>query len=176
MKRLLVFLALAAVLLGLAACQTAATSKTKKTTGEGEMFEVKAEFTPFYRTGPQQRGGPDLSLKRNRLVKMLKRGFGFSQVEVDDGTTGYVATEDLRPSAEEGFTSPDPGLFGLSADPIQSSAIVERYSVGEEPGAPGLQLQTNGPPSTLLFPPDAPLPVADPASAPAPSPSPSPAP
>jgi len=167
-------LAVAAVLLTLCGCET--TPKTGRTSGEGEMFEVKADYTAFYRHGPQQRGGPDLSLKRNRVVKMLKRSFGFSLVEIEDGTPGYVSTEDLRPSTSPGFGNPNDGLFGLLPDPIQSSAIVERYSTGQDPGDTGLQLQPGGIPGDLLLPPEPLLPALEaPPPIPGPTPGPTPA-
>ena len=169
-------LALALLVLGGAGCESTSGSAvaTRRGVGEGEMFEVKAEYTPFYRNGPQQRGGPDVSLTRHRLVKMLKRGFGYSLVELEDGTPGYVSTEDLRPSAASDFAGADSGLFGLAPEPLTSSAIVERYTIDPSRPEPGFQLQPNGTvPGESLLPPDAPLPgVPEPAPAASPSPTP----
>jgi len=87
------------------------------------FFVTKLEFTPFYTLGPQQASGPDLSLKKGERVKLVKRGFGFSQVEIEDGRVGYVATEALEaaPAAvPEETESPAP----------RSSAITRVYSSG----------------------------------------------
>lgn len=61
-----------------------------------DRYEVSARQTEFYKEGPAQAFGPDLALERGRQVTMVKREFGFSQVRLEDNTSGYVATEDLR--------------------------------------------------------------------------------
>lgn len=92
---------------------------------EAEDYEV-ATATPFYRLGPQQPSGPDLSLDEGRRVKMLKRSFGFSQVMLDNGWDGWVATEAIRPAPElPPFPEADAlrsSLVGLEDNP----AIVSR--------------------------------------------------
>ncbi len=86
---------------------------------------VKADFTPLYRTGPQQPNGPDQSLPKNTLVTLLKRGFGFSRVQLDNGVNGYVATEDLGPAPAELINPPKPTI---NSNIDNNSAIVEHYS------------------------------------------------
>lgn len=60
-----------------------------------DQFKVTSERTPFYNYGPQQPGGPSLSLERGTTLTLLKRGFGYSQVKLKDQQSGYVATEDI---------------------------------------------------------------------------------
>lgn len=62
-------------------------------------YQVSREYAPFYQDGPMQTRGPDLSLRLNDRVKLLKKDFtGFAIVEISDGRRGYVAFEDLAPA------------------------------------------------------------------------------
>jgi hypothetical protein len=61
-------------------------------------FLVSPASSEFYKYGPAQAFGADFALKRGDRVTMLRREFGFSQVRMEDGTTGYMATEDLKPA------------------------------------------------------------------------------
>lgn len=58
-------------------------------------FKVTGVAASFYKLGPQQPGGPDLGLKQGARLTLVKRGFGYSQVRLEDGTTGFVGTEDI---------------------------------------------------------------------------------
>lgn len=58
-------------------------------------YKVTAASTSFYRLGPQQPNGPDLALKQGSRVTLIRRGFGYSQVQLEDGTSGFVGTEDV---------------------------------------------------------------------------------
>lgn len=60
---------------------------------------VAAQFAPFYRFGPMQPGGPDLSLRAGDRLRLLRREVGFSFVKIPDGRTGYVANEAVKPAA-----------------------------------------------------------------------------
>lgn len=60
-----------------------------------DMFKVIVDRTPFYNYGPQQPGGPSLSLEKGTMLTVLKRGFGFSQVRLKDQQVGFVGNEDL---------------------------------------------------------------------------------
>ena len=88
-------------------------------------FVVKADFTPLYRTGPQQPNGPDQSLPKGTLVTLLQRSFGFSRVQLETGLNGYVATEDLEVAPPERLAPPQP-VFNENTR--NNSAIVEHYS------------------------------------------------
>ncbi len=87
-------------------------------------FVVRADFTPIYRSGPQQPTGPDQSLLKGTVVSMLKRSFGYSRVQLENGLNGYVATDDLELAKPDQIAPPAP--------PPQAgndTAIVEKYSV-----------------------------------------------
>ncbi len=74
-----------------------------------DQFKVAVERTPFYNYGPQQPGGPNLSLEKGALVKLIKRGFGYSQVQLKDQQTGYVATEDIAAMTPQELAAVDAG-------------------------------------------------------------------
>ncbi len=86
---------------------------------DDQYYVVSTEFTPFYTLGPQQASGPDLSLRQDDLVVLIKRSFGYSQVSIDDGRTGWLATSDIKPAPPE--------LLGPTLDELvelESTAIV----------------------------------------------------
>ncbi len=61
-------------------------------------YEVRVE-TPMYRYGPAQNFGPDMTLKQGQHVVLMRREYGYSRVMTDEGQSGYVATEDIVPTA-----------------------------------------------------------------------------
>jgi hypothetical protein len=63
-------------------------------------FLVQSDYSPFYSLGPGQERGPDVSLQRGERVKMLRREFGFSYVEIKGGRTGYIANEEIAPAPQ----------------------------------------------------------------------------
>lgn len=65
-------------------------------------FLVQSDYAPFYSLGPGQERGPDASLKRGERVRMLRREFGFSYVEIQDGRVGYIANEEILPAPKRG--------------------------------------------------------------------------
>lgn len=87
-------------------------------------YVVKADFTPLYRTGPQQPNGPDQSLPKDTLVTLLKKSFGFSRVQLENGLNGYVATEDLQVAPPERIAPPEAVVDNIE----NNSAIVQRFS------------------------------------------------
>ncbi len=120
-----------------------------------DLFKVYTDRAAFYANGPQQPGGPSLSLKRGDRVTLLKRGFGFSQVKLADQQVGYIGTEDLAKVTPEEYAAEQARL----APPIPASPLAGR-SFFRPGGVPRPQL----PPSI-----DADLPRAD---GPAPKPEP----
>ena len=62
-----------------------------------EYVTVKS-YSPFYRFGPMQGGGPDASLPINTRFKLLRQEMGYSLVQLDDTRTGYVANENMAPA------------------------------------------------------------------------------
>lgn len=61
-------------------------------------YIISSPKSEFYKYGPAQAFGPDLSLDRGQRVTMLQRQYGFSHVMLPDGTGGFVPTEDLSPA------------------------------------------------------------------------------
>jgi hypothetical protein len=59
-------------------------------------FTVKKK-TPFYKYGPAQAVGADFSLDSGTQLTVIKREVGYSRVMLDNGQSGYVATEMLGP-------------------------------------------------------------------------------
>jgi hypothetical protein len=64
-------------------------------------YVVVAQKASFYKYGPAQSFGPDLQLPKGQKLTKLDHSYGFSHVVTDDGTTGYVANEDIRPAPPE---------------------------------------------------------------------------
>lgn len=56
---------------------------------------VVNDYASFYRLGPQQAGGADRSLRKDERVMRLRKEFGYSRVQLEDGQVGYMANEDL---------------------------------------------------------------------------------
>jgi hypothetical protein len=63
-------------------------------------FLVQSDYAPFYSLGPGQGRGPDASLQRGERVKMLRREFGCSYVEIKGGRAGYIANEEIAPAPQ----------------------------------------------------------------------------
>ena len=119
-------------------------------------YKVTADSTGFYHYGPEQPNGPDLSLKKDTEVTLVKHGFGYSEVTTPDGQTGYVGSEDITQMTAEDIAAANAAQDQLAQAATQkrSSAIVGEYTIPPEAGN------------------DAQLPVAD--SSPTPKPTPTP--
>jgi hypothetical protein len=61
-------------------------------------YSVAANQTPFYHYGPQQGNGPDSQLPKDSIMKVIRPSFGYVKVQLQDGESGYVASEDIRPA------------------------------------------------------------------------------
>jgi hypothetical protein len=91
-------LPLATVALLAAGC--ASSAKPKALSGTTEVwYSVAANQTSFYHYGPQQGNGPDAQLPRDSIMKIIRPSFGYVKVQLQDGVSGYVANEDIRPAA-----------------------------------------------------------------------------
>ncbi len=84
------FLPAAAAILLVAGCTSSITQGTI-----GDWYAVTTPETPFYRYGPQQGNGPDSQLPRDSIMKIIRPSFGFVKVKLQDGESGYVASEDI---------------------------------------------------------------------------------
>ena len=65
----------------------------------GGWYAVTASETPFYRYGPLQGSGPDITLPHDSIMKVIRPSFGYVKVRLQDGQNGYVANEDIGPAA-----------------------------------------------------------------------------
>ena len=91
-----------------------------------DKFVVSKKAAQFYKYGPAQAFGPDFNLSEGQKVTMLQRQFGYSRIMLEDGTSGYVATEDLTPAPPEPVARPTPKArwargSGASSKPRQST-------------------------------------------------------
>lgn len=73
-----------------------------------DKFVVSVKAAQFYKYGPAQAFGPDFNLTQGQKVTMLQRQFGYSRIMLQDGTSGYVATEELTPAPPEPPPRPTP--------------------------------------------------------------------
>ena len=104
--------------------------------GSEVPYRVSADTTGFFHYGPQQASGPDLSLKKDTRLAMLKRGFGYSQVRTSDGQVGYVGTSDITPVSAEELASERAQMAAAQTASTgrRNPAIVGEYSIPPEAG------------------------------------------
>jgi len=105
----------ACVLLCLAAagCETVPLEPSPDFVGD---TVIANDYAQFFRLGPQQAGGADLSLRTGERVMLQRKEFGYSRVQLEDGQIGYMANEDLQPAPPEPRRK-----FGLREKPGRSS-------------------------------------------------------
>ncbi|MFZ4681219.1 MAG: hypothetical protein ACOYMS_01855 [Terrimicrobiaceae bacterium] len=96
---------LALLTLGLFSCTTA-----EVYTPENSPEYMTVKYTPLYRRGPQQPGDPDM-LEQQTLVRLVTKEYGFSRVQLADGRSGYVATDDIRLAPPSGRAVGERELF-----------------------------------------------------------------
>ena len=71
-----------------------------------DRFAVTLPHTPFYKYGPAQAQGADLSLRKGVVVTLIKRSSGFSRVRIPEGEEGYIANDRLAPAPPEPVVAP----------------------------------------------------------------------
>ncbi len=93
-----------------AGCQTG----SQPVSADANAYQVSAKTTGFYRFGPAQGTGADLSLTAGQRLALLARSGGYSRVRLETGDTGYVASEDiaLAPPPEPTPTPAPPSAGG----------------------------------------------------------------
>jgi len=99
----------AAAVLGLvllAGCETVPMEPSPNFTGD---MVVASDYAQFFRLGPQQAGGADLSLRTGERVMLQRKEFGYSRVQLENGLVGYMANEDITPAPPEIKPKPTPG-------------------------------------------------------------------
>lgn len=98
LSRFLQSLVLMITLAAFTACQT-------NDVPSGSHYLVATAKAPFYKFGPAQSFGPDFVLNEGAKVTMLEHSFGFSRVMTEDGTAGFMSTDDLKPAPTNYTTS-----------------------------------------------------------------------
>jgi hypothetical protein len=100
------------------------------------LYKVAVEATPFFRYGPQQPTGPDLSLKRDTRLALIKRSFGYSQVRTPENQTGYVATDEIVPISPEELAAEQQQRMALMAPPgaKKKPGAMSSYTIPPEAG------------------------------------------
>lgn len=131
--------------LALAGCATKAFSPE-----EAPEYVITKNFSPFYRMGPMQPGGPDGSLPLDTRVKMMSQEMGFSRVQLEDMRTGYVANENIAPAPPKPreVVSVDSGDAGSSSGRKKRGARYNGPQVNDTP------LPDPGPPPDLNIAPE----------------------
>jgi hypothetical protein len=109
----------------LAGCETA-------TGVSGGRAMVAVPTTAFYKYGPAQTFGPDFLLKQDTKVTVLKRDWAFTRVMTDEGTAGYIASEDLKAAPPE----PPPSTSSPGGVRTSSRGKPRRSNVDSTPGSP----------------------------------------
>ena len=145
------FLTFVAAALLAAGC--ASSDKPKAvSSGSDNWYAVAANQTPFYRYGPQQGSGPDTQLPHDSIMKVIRPSFGYVKVKVQDGESGYVAGEDIRPATAT--------LVAEKLAPPPEPVPATIASQGDH-GEPGEQFGLNSDDPRLIAPPE-PLPEPTP--------------
>ncbi|MEI9897660.1 MAG: hypothetical protein WDN28_28320 [Chthoniobacter sp.] len=80
-------------------CLTVFTACETNDVPSGSHYLVATSKAPFYKFGPAQSFGPDFVLNEGAKVTMLEHSFGFSRVMTEDGTAGFMSTEDQARAA-----------------------------------------------------------------------------
>ena len=113
------------------------------TVDPANRWKVTANSASFYKLGPQQPGGPDLGLKQGTRVTLTRRSFGFSQVQLEDGTAGFIGTEDItRLTPEE--------IAAEAKPPVILAAANARGTTGNKPGTTAAARRRPGRPGPSL--------------------------
>lgn len=145
-----------------AGCETAPIAPAADFSGDTVIVNDYAEF---FRLGPQQAGGADLTLRTGERVMLRRKEFGYSRVQLEDGEVGYMANEDLQEAPPEPRRRP-----GRRAAPARGSR--GGTPSGEEEFYEDIGLPD---PSLDIMPEDLPLdPLPELAPTPAPAPEPAP--
>ena len=85
--------------LGVPLCGVAwAACATSGAPSKSTSYMISSPQAEFFKYGPAQAFGPDLALKRGDKVTLVQKQFGYSRILLADGTSGFVATEDLAPA------------------------------------------------------------------------------
>jgi hypothetical protein len=125
--RLSVMAAGLALVLSVTGCETVPLEPSPNFVGN---MVVSTEYAQFFRLGPQQAGGADLSLRSGKLVMLQRKEFGYSRVQLEDGQVGYMANEDLQPAPP--VAPRKRGLRSAAADGVSRNSGSGRVQSGAQ--------------------------------------------
>jgi hypothetical protein len=91
-------------------------------------YAITRDLTPFYKDRPVPGARTDISLKMKTRVKLLRKGMGYSFVQLEDSRTGYVPNRNMVLAPPGPETKP----FGSASD---QSATKPRRKKRASPGA-----------------------------------------
>lgn len=96
------------------------------------LFLVSVPKAQFYKYGPAQAFGADFNLEQGQRITMVKREFGYSRIQLADGQTGYVSTDELEPAPPE---PPPPRATPPPRSKLSSGKLRQSYvqPVSEDP-------------------------------------------
>lgn len=83
---------------------------------------VENETAPFFLHGPAQSSGADRTLAKGDEVQVLRKEFGYSFVQLGDGSKGYVANELLVIAPPMPSPTPRPKKRASSVFPEEPDA------------------------------------------------------
>ena len=119
--------AVLALILSVTGCETLPLEPSPNFVGN---MVVSTEYAQFFRLGPQQAGGADLSLRNGKLVMLQGKEFGYSRVQLEDGQVGYMANEDLQPAPP--VAPRKRGLRSAAADGVSRNSGSGRVQSGAQ--------------------------------------------
>lgn len=94
---------------------------------------------PFYQFGPSQFTPPEAHVDAEERVRLLRKEFGYSRVQLASGLTGYMANEDLVPAPPLPPPTPEPerqrryALSGRGSNYVGPVVEVELPDMEEPP-------------------------------------------
>ncbi len=123
----------------------------------GSHFVVSVQRAEFYKYGPAQSFGADFVLPQGQRVIMLSRQFGFSRVMTEDGVSGWIASDEIRPAPPEVRSKQTPGGRRGGSPDRMFSGPKKNSRVEPVPGDPLFDM-SDLPPPPLPENPDLPKP------------------
>jgi hypothetical protein len=71
-------------------------------------YVVSAASTSFFKYGPAQEFGPDFTMASGQRLTLIHREFGYSRVMTENGISGYVSNDDIKPAPPTPPPKPTP--------------------------------------------------------------------
>jgi hypothetical protein len=119
-------------LLLLTACET--------TIPSGASYVVAVPRAGFYRYGPAQSFGPDFMLDENTKLTINQYALGFSRVTTDNGMSGYISNDDIKPAPPAPPTAREAASARRKLNPV----FAPRSKSGDFQPTPGSPLFEDG--------------------------------